>query len=116
MTCDFDPDGGVNPRAFLAFRIRHRPPKTPLGLLGLVVVAGGSRTAPVTGLYGLHTLVIPEFVPHARSPCRSCGESSWQITVLSREMMCGDLQATMNGEILSPFSSLPYLAQPLNGN
>ena len=34
-----------------------------------------------------------------------------------REMMCGDLQATMNGEtFLSPFSSLPYLAQPLNGN
>ena len=26
---------------------------------------------PVTGLYGLHTLVIPEFVPHARSPCRN---------------------------------------------
>ena len=24
---------------------------------------------PVTGLYGLHTLVIPELVPHARSPC-----------------------------------------------
>ena len=33
-----------------------------------MVVAGGSRTAPVTGLYGLHTLVIPELVPHARSP------------------------------------------------
>ena len=128
MTSDFDPGGGVKPRAFLAFRIRHRfclppsrvagqkqlffaksaptrappprvrtcppaagtvpptppppcrwgevtspcppaprhrggrapgtrigtgaapePPKTPLGLLGLVVVAGGSRTARYWG-------------------------------------------------------------------
>ena len=44
-------------------------PKTPLGLLGLVVVAGGSRTAR----YWLHTLVIPEFVPHARSPWNADG-------------------------------------------
>ena len=34
MTSDFDPDGGVNPRAFLAFRIRHRfclPPSRVAG-------------------------------------------------------------------------------------
>ena len=51
MTSDFDPDGGVKPRAFLAFRIRHGsclPPSRVAGQKQLFFAKSAPTRAPPT--------------------------------------------------------------------